>query len=212
SQRKKSEKSTEEGFEVVPQQPDPGAFEEKDDDLQSTESSDSESEAENLPLDGTGAQDDSDEDEDVPDTAKEKGIVNVSFDFCDPNEKHFHSVRKFLETFTPSKGLNISDLADIIVAQASVGTLVCSEDEDVFAFITVLNLQFRKARSLSIKQITDTLASKCPQASKTEFEEILDSNKTGLVISRRMINLPLQLIPPLHSSLQDDIDWAKENE
>mmetsp|Transcript_35789 Transcript_35789/g.47243 ORF Transcript_35789/g.47243 Transcript_35789/m.47243 type:complete len:326 (+) Transcript_35789:53-1030(+) len=188
----------------VNEQHDQGKEDTNENDPESSHSDDeSEDEEEDVQLDGTAKED--------PHQVNDSSIINVTFDFCDPNEKHFHSVKGFLKGFIPGIEINLSDLADLIIAQASVGTLVCSEYDDVFAFSTVLNMRFRK-ESQSIQQITKALSEKCPENLQASFQSILEAPDTGLVVSRRMVNLPLQLIPPLHSALVDDIAWAKENE
>jgi len=45
-----------------------------------------------------------------------------------------------------------------------------------------------------------------------KFLHILQNqtNKIGLLINERMLNLPPQLIPTLHNQLCEDIKWIKE--
>ncbi|OQR98464.1 BCCIP family protein [Achlya hypogyna] len=139
-------------------------------------------------------------------------IVEVDFVFTDPCEPNFHSVRQHLTHFLPAAKLDASNLANIIVGQVTVGTMVCSEGEtDVFGLITALSLK-RYAAEPSIQQIMSLVTTKCPEPTKPRFEQIMNNSNVGLVISRRMINLPYQLVPHLHSALQQDIDWGIENE
>lgn len=34
----------------------------------------------------------------------------------------------------------------------------------------------------------------------------------GLLVSQRVVNLPLQLLPPLYDALFDEVSWATEDE
>ncbi|KDO31433.1 hypothetical protein SPRG_04048 [Saprolegnia parasitica CBS 223.65] len=139
-------------------------------------------------------------------------VVEVDFVFTDPCEANFHSVKQHLIQFLPASKLDASNLANIIVGQVTVGTIVCNEGEtDAFGLITALSLKRYEAEP-SIQQLMSLVISKCPDATKPRLDQILSTSNVGLVISRRMINLPYQLVPHMHDALQKDIDWAIENE
>ncbi|RHX96660.1 hypothetical protein DYB25_009785 [Aphanomyces astaci] len=142
----------------------------------------------------------------------QKENVDVDFVFTDPCEQNFHSVKQLISNnFLPPTALDTSNLADIIVKQVSIGSMVCCEGEtDVFGFITALSLK-TYANAPSIRQIHSLVLEKCPKDLKPRLTSILSSKTVGLVLNRRMINLPYQLVPHLHSALQQDIDWAVEN-
>ena len=38
------------------------------------------------------------------------------------------------------------------------------------------------------------------------------ANDVGLLVSQRVVNLPPQLLPPLHDALFDEVSWATEDE
>ncbi|ETW10050.1 hypothetical protein H310_00439 [Aphanomyces invadans] len=142
----------------------------------------------------------------------QKETVDIDFVFTDPCEENFHSVKQLISTnFLPPTALDTSNLANIIVSQVSIGSMVCCEGEtDVFGFITALSLK-RYANEPSIRQIESLVLDKCPKDLKSRLTSILSTKTVGLVMNRRMINLPYQLVPHLHSALQQDIDWAIEN-
>jgi len=88
------------------------------------------------------------------------------------------------------------------------------------AFITAISLtQHRDAAC--IKQIKRYLLSHCPKQHKPYMTALLNESSpsssspsdqnVGLLIHDRMINLPSQLVPPLHQALYDDIQWAMKN-
>ena len=55
--------------------------------------------------------------------------------------------------------------------------------------------------------ILSILKKKCPAEKKEVFEGYLKKN-VGLLLNERMRNFPDQVIPPLYSSLNEDIKWA----
>jgi len=142
----------------------------------------------------------------------EKESVTVDFVFSDPKEEHYHSIRQHVLHLLPSSTFDASSLANIITGQVTTGTMVCVDDEpDVYGFITALNLKRYKDEN-SIKQILDLITSKCPKDLQQKLKNILENKVVGLVVNRRMINLPYQLVPAMHSALHDDIEWAIQNE
>ncbi|POM75032.1 BCCIP family protein, partial [Phytophthora palmivora] len=160
-----------------------------------------------------GADEDSDDDMDGGEAAAAGGNVSVDFLFSDPREAHFHSVKQFLLAYLPpSQPFDVSGLANAIVGQVTAGTMVCVEGEDdVYGFITALNLK-GFANETSIQQVLQYVTKKCPSADLPKLQQILNSKNVGLVLNERMVNLPYQLVPALHSALHEDIEWAIENE
>uniref|UniRef100_K3X197 Protein BCP1 n=1 Tax=Globisporangium ultimum (strain ATCC 200006 / CBS 805.95 / DAOM BR144) TaxID=431595 RepID=K3X197_GLOUD len=162
--------------------------------------------------------DEDDEDEDMEDadtktSAKEGRNVNVEFVFSDPRESHFHSVKQFLIAYLPpTQPFNVSGLADAIVNQVTTGTMVCVEGEDdVYGFITALSLKCHQTENY-MQQILQYVTKKCPGDDLQRFQTILNSKSVGLLVNERMVNLPYQLVPAIHSALHEDIEWAIENE
>ena len=87
-------------------------------------------------------EDDEGDDDDVD-------TVNVEFEFSDPKEEHFKSVRNFFRYLFlgSAKDIDFSPLADAVVKQVEVGSMVqISGEDDVYAFLTLLNLQYYKVR------------------------------------------------------------------
>ncbi|DAZ99349.1 TPA: hypothetical protein N0F65_005200 [Lagenidium giganteum] len=186
----------------------------------SEESSDSDSDDDdaltfNERMDDSDCDDDDDDDE--SDAEKKAGkadrLVNVDFVFNDPSEDHFHSVKQFLVSYMPaSMPFDVSGLANIIVNQVSTGTMVCVEGEPgAYGFITALSLS-RYKNETSIQQILQYVTKRCPADQLAQFQKFLDTKSVALIVNERMINLPYQLVPALHSALHEDIEWAIENE
>ncbi|CAI5725488.1 unnamed protein product [Hyaloperonospora brassicae] len=163
-----------------------------------------------------GAQEDDNDDEDMNGgeaATTAGGNVSVEFLFADPRESHFHSIKQLLLAYLPpSQPLDVSGLANLVVGQVTVGTMVCVEGEDdVYGFITALNLT-RHEKEMSIQQIVQYVTKKCPSADLSKLQQILRTKNVGLVLNERMVNLPYQLVPAVHLALHEDVEWAVKNE
>jgi len=87
-------------------------------------------------------------------------------------------------------------------------------ESDPLAFLTVLNVHVHRDHP-SIKAIIEYLLLK--SAPNPAFHSILQSlvgpnstspNHVGLVFCERLINIPVQIIPPMYRMLADEIKWA----
>lgn len=183
--------------------------------------SDSDESENDLTFDQRDEDSDDDDDDDDEDDAMDSGAskttgdrsVDVEFVFSDPREAHFHSVKQFLISYLPpTQPFDVSGMADTIVNQVETGTMVCVEGEqDVYGFITALGLQ-RYQQVTSVQQVLQYVAKKCPPSELARFQGILNTHSVALVVNERMVNLPYQLVPAIHSALHEDIEWAIENE
>ncbi|KAJ1918101.1 Mss4p nuclear export [Mycoemilia scoparia] len=175
-----------------------------------------------------------DDDDDEEGDEDEGDIVNVDFDFFDPKESDFHSIKKLLEAMfdEDSPEFNLSELSDIIVNQPEVGTTVkaADEEDDIYAFLSVVNLNAHKDKQV-VKQIKHYLLEKIKRHSSakgsaatanskkedlTAFEEIMngrDQNKgdIGLLINERFVNMPPTIVPPLLKLFFEEVGWAVED-
>lgn len=91
--------------------------------------------------DGEKPDDDGDEEDSDDD------IINVEFEFSDPREAHFKSVRNFFRYLFmgTAKDVDFSPLADAVVNQVEAGSMVqVAGEDDVYAFLTMLSLQYYK--------------------------------------------------------------------
>lgn len=67
----------------------------------------------------------------------------------------------------------------------------------------------------SVKSLTEYFLSKAKSnpALHAVLEDALASssnNHVGLVLSERLVNMPVQVVPPMYSMLADEIKWAIE--
>jgi len=144
---------------------------------------------------------------------RDQSDVDVDFEFYDMKESDFHSVKALLQTYIeiPGKDFLASDFANLISQQVAVGTTVKTEgcEEEPIGFITILSLQFYHALPV-INQIKDFVMSHCPAENKVQMESLWSTKgpPLGLLVQARMVNLPFQLVSPLHNAVLEDLDWA----
>lgn len=94
------------------------------------------------------------------------------------------------------------------------GTVLKSggKDEPALAFLSCLVLQTHRAKS-SMRQLQGHLLQSCPHGLRRQLEGILTgSAPCAVLLNERLINVPEQLLAPLHEALHADLAWARENE
>lgn len=172
---------------------------------------------------------DSDSDIDVSSTDSEnemeqqepeqEEIVNVDFDYFDLNpDVDFHATKTFLRQLLGDdcNEFDISGLADLILTKNSVGTTIKTEgkESDPFALLSVINLAEHGDKPC-VKQLIDYFYQKTSRS--TEYNMFLrkllakDSKlKVGLIISDRMINMPVEVVPPMYKMLLEEMAKAED--
>jgi protein BCP1 len=146
--------------------------------------------------------------------------VNVEFEWFDPSpETDFHGLKTLLRQLLDidNQLFDLSALSDLILSQPLLGSTVKvdGKDTDPYAFLTVLNLSTHKDKPV-IKQLTQYFAR---QASKRggelaeQLPKLLSEGsdaQVGLILTERFINMPHEVIPPMYTMLQEEIQWALE--
>lgn len=169
---------------------------------------------------------DSENEQEQDEQQEEEEIVNVDFDFFDLNpEVDFHATKTFLRQLfgDDCNMFDISALADLILTKNSVGTTIKTEgtESDPFALLSVINLTENLGQP-SIKSLVDYFLQKTSQ--NTEFniilKKLLSEGKTtkssskqlkvGLIISERMINMPVEVVPPMYKMLLTEMEKAED--
>ncbi|KAM3577914.1 hypothetical protein VYU27_000019 [Nannochloropsis oceanica] len=138
--------------------------------------------------------------------------VEVSFDFSDPDERFFFGIRSLLQWLAP-EGVNVTSLAELIVQEKGLGSIIhCTNETDVFAFVTTLNIKAHQGNAGMLSLCERLLRPRCPASLKSALEKALSSPETFVFLHGRFVNLPLPLIPLLHKSSHDDMAWAQSSE
>ncbi|CAB4378123.1 uncharacterized protein OCT59_012220 [Rhizophagus irregularis] len=149
----------------------------------------------------------------------EEELVDVDFDFFDPKEIDFHTIKQLMiQLFSSDAELfNLSELSELIINQPLLGTTVKVDgtDSDPYALLTVLNMNEHKNKEC-IKQIKNYLIEKTKKLTNlneklVELLKDTSKNNIGLILSERLINMPVQIVPPMYKMLQEEIQWAIED-
>lgn len=151
-------------------------------------------------------------------------MLDVDFEWFDPAEIDFHGLKLFLrQLFDADNDLfDLSALADLIISQPALGSTVkVSDDEDTatkdtdpYAFLTVLNLAEHKEKEV-IKQLARYLGSKSAKVAGLQgLQGLLGAEggaQVGLLLAERLINMPVEIVPPMYTMLLEEIEWALED-
>ncbi|KAM3280533.1 hypothetical protein ACQJBY_047366 [Aegilops geniculata] len=181
--------------------------------------------------DGDGDSDSSLECSSSDDASQEMETVQADFAFFDPKPTDFHGVRLLLKTYLDSKPWDLTGFVDLVLEQTTVGTVVkmaededddgeanggdkSDDDEDLFALITVLNLG-RYGENRCIKDLKEYLLAVCgDKDTKKKLKSLLEdkASTVGLLVCRRFVNFPYEMVPKMYDSLFDEVSWATEDE
>ncbi|KQK12019.1 protein BCCIP homolog [Brachypodium distachyon] len=170
---------------------------------------------------------------DGDDASQELETVQADFAFFDPKPSDFHGVRLLLKTYLDSKPWDLTGFVDLILEQTTVGTVVKmaddeeeegegnggdkgdgGNDDDLFGLITVLNLG-RYGENRCIKDLKEYLLAVCGNKdSEKKLKSLLEekASSVGLLVCRRFVNFPYEMVPKLYDSLFDEVSWATEDE
>lgn len=166
--------------------------------------------------------DESDVEADASDQDMEE-VINVDFDYFDLNPLvDFHATKTFLRQLFGDDAIHfdISGLADLILTNNAVGTAIKTDGQegDPFALLSVIDIYAHSAKP-SVKAILDYVLEKTKP--DTEFNMVLKKLlhpaadlkrqlKVGLIISERMINMPVEVVPPTYKLLFEEMEKAED--
>ncbi|KAI8084507.1 p21-C-terminal region-binding protein-domain-containing protein [Halteromyces radiatus] len=159
-------------------------------------------------------QDSSDEDSD----GTVQDIVDVDFDFYNPEEVDYHALKRLLSQLFSSDAelIQIGDLADIIIEENHVGTTikVDGQESDPYAILSVINLKEQKENQ-GVSSLCQYLSNKCPKKDQTIHKTIMNifslEKPVGWIVSERFINMPVEVMPPMYNLLQQEMKNAVDN-
>lgn len=142
-------------------------------------------------------------------------IVNINFDFFDPKPNDFHGIKALLRTYLDDEVWDISGFVDLVLAQTTVGTVIKAGDEgNPIALLTALNLgRYQKSSSmLELHKFLRVKSAHKPESGLLEDLWGKEVNEVALLVSERLVNVPIELAPPLYKGLFEEVMWATEDE
>lgn len=149
-------------------------------------------------------------------------VIDVDFDYFDLNPQvDFHATKTFLTQLFGDDAINfdISGLADLVLNE-NVGTTIKTDgkESDPFAILSVINIT-DNIKTPCVKQVIDYILQKTQP--DTQFNMILSKLlhpgpdakklKVGLVVSERMINMPVEVVPPMYRMLTEEMEKAEDS-
>lgn len=152
-------------------------------------------------------------------------VVNVDFDYFDLDPAvDFHATKTFLRQLfgDDANKFDISGLADLVLAENSVGTTIKTDgkESDPFALLTVIDATANASKP-SVKAVLDYVLDKTKAdvefnmvlkkllVQKKSTKDATKQLKVGLVISERMINMPVEVVPPMYKMLLSEMESAE---
>lgn len=155
----------------------------------------------------------------------EEEVIDVDFDYFDLDPTvDFHATKTFLRQLfgDDANKFDISGLADMILSKNSVGTTIKTDgnEGDPFAVMSVLDMT-TNATSPTIKPIIDYTIERAK--GHPEFQMVLKklllpgaatgaskALKVGWIVSERMINMPVEVVPPMYKMLLQEMEKAED--
>lgn len=143
-------------------------------------------------------------------------VIDVDFDYFDLNPAvDFHAVKNLLRQLfgDDSSLVNLSGLAEL--AMQNVGTTIKTDgkDGDPFALLSVVNVT-QNAENASVKGLAAYLVERTRPDAELQalLKQLLLQQKlqVGLVLSERMINMPVEVVPPMYRMLKEEMALAAE--
>ncbi|QRW05880.1 hypothetical protein RhiLY_04879 [Ceratobasidium sp. AG-Ba] len=165
------------------------------------------------------------EEQDFSEDDDTKELVDVDFEFFDPSQIDYLAIKRLLNQLFGWDSLifGVENLTELILSQPLVGSTVKTDgiESDPYAVLSVININVHREHP-SIKAIVSYLLEKVSHnsAAASTLGPLLSpqalaasNHHTGLIISERLINMPPQIMPPMYKMLEDEIQWAvEENE
>ena len=149
--------------------------------------------------------------------SNEPDVINVTFTFCDMDEKYFHALKSLLHASSTVYQPHSSELTDHMIDNVSVGTLISTLDDgdegNVYGFASVLNVTTYQS-SPAMQDLKQQCLEHCPKDRKQELQVVLGGTTkrpAGILLLGRMVNLPLEITLELYQQLVKDMDWAVEH-
>jgi len=130
----------------------------------------------------------------------------LDFVFRQMDESSWHGVKNLLVA-NPAHPPHASQLSTVITGQVALGSLLTNDDEAVFGFATILNVEDINLSRISeweafFKKIDnkgELLTSAFPKGVKGEV---------GIILLERFVNTPVALVANLIEQMDEDRKWA----
>lgn len=151
--------------------------------------------------------------------------IQVEFEARTPEERDLPGVISLLkQCFRGSEDVNLGELAQYVLKQRSVGSVVTqspsdsTDDEDddelggtdgeVFGLATIIRLKGTEVSDMIVRHMSKSVSTTDRRGQLANLLTALESD-VGLIISERIINMPPQIAVPLYQTLANEVKKAK---
>lgn len=148
------------------------------------------------------------------------------FEGRNPEGQDFYGIKQLLQQLFLKTTIDLSQLSDMLISQHGVGSVLkqglddgeeddddddgMAEDSNVFGITSVINLTSHKETPCiqQLFQLFDETSKKyADKATQNAIAQILSqSNKLGLLINERLINIPAKISDSMLGSLANEIE------
>jgi protein BCP1 len=127
----------------------------------------------------------------------------------------FHGLKSLLRQLldVDAQLFNLSELADLILCQPTIGSTVKvdGEDTDAYAVMTVLNMREHREKKI-MQDLTSYILEKASSCSGLEgLKALVEEKEVGLLLTERLINCPAEIAPPMYTWLMDEVETAVDD-
>ncbi|KAJ3785414.1 p21-C-terminal region-binding protein-domain-containing protein [Lentinula aff. detonsa] len=151
--------------------------------------------------------------EDESDSDSDVSMIDVDFDFFNPNpDVDYQAIKRLLVQLfqRDADSFHLHELTELILGQSMIGTTVKTDgqESDPYALLTVINMHVHHDDP-SIKALVAYFLQKSSSnpALHASLQNLFSQtqNNVGLVVCERLINMPVQVIPPMYRMLKDEL-------
>ena len=109
----------------------------------------------------------------------------------------------------------IPELQDLPDEEFEKAALKYNAERDVFAFSSIVSFNYKSNLNKFpfFKTINDYVMAKaekhCSGGKFKEFKQLMSSKNVGILFAERMINLPVDVVPNMHTELPEDLEFTK---
>ncbi|KAI9261435.1 p21-C-terminal region-binding protein-domain-containing protein [Phascolomyces articulosus] len=140
-------------------------------------------------------------------------IVDVDFDFYNPDQTDYQSLKRLLGQLFSSDAelIQLGDIVEILLEENHVGTTVKvdGQESDPYAILSVISMEQNKDNA-GIKSLQSYLLGKAKDETIKSILNGANDKKLGWVISERFINMPMEIMPPMYKMMQEETNQAVE--
>lgn len=132
----------------------------------------------------------------------EEEIINVDFDFFDVDKDvDFHAIKHLLRQLIgdDSKKINLSALTDFALDALTTTIKTDGKEGDPYLFLAPINIKDLKKNDY-FKYLHSF------DAGLSSFINKISHKKVALLLSERLINMPIQVIPPTYKMVLDELN------